>query len=131
MQVQFETHTDGKGQWSAEDRLVIINKIDIGYSSLEYFPEDPFYGELRAHFNSDGFTNGSWNVAGYGLIYTDKLWLKEFKKCLRELGLGIKAVQSVKYSEQGMQSDAYVSLDIGQVFYASWKNLQKKLSKIV
>jgi hypothetical protein len=129
MDVNFETHTNGKGQWSSEERAVTINKIDIGYSSKNYFPEDPFYGELRAHFNSDGFAPGSWNVQCYGLIYTDKLWLKEFKNQLRELGLSIKAVQNVKYSEQGMQGDSYVSLDIGQPFYSSWINLQKKLEK--
>lgn len=125
MQVNFETHTDGKGSYTTEDRLIIINDIEIGHSSLKYFPEDPFYGELRAYFNSDGYTSGSWNVPAYGLIYTDKLWLKEFKKHLRELGLSIKAVQNVKYSEQGMQGDNYVSLDIGQPFYASWKRLSK------
>ncbi len=128
MKVSIEANTNGKGHWTEEERMVLITELRIGYSSLVYYPEDPFNGELRAYFEPHGFTHGSWNVAGHGLIYTDKLWMKEFKKGLRALGFGIKAVQNVHYSEQGMQSDNYVSMDIGPVFYASWKRLQKKLA---
>jgi len=129
MKVEIYANTNGKGYWSEEQRLVIINKLGIGYSSLKYYPEEPFHGELRAYFEPSGFTHGSWNVAGYGLIYTDKLWLKEFKAGLRELGLSIKAVQNVRYSEQGMQGDDYVSMDIGPTFYASWTRLLAKQEK--
>jgi hypothetical protein len=125
MKVHIEANTNGKGLWSEEARVVIINRLEIGYSSLTYYPEDPFDGELRAYFDPFGFTRGSWNVPGFGLIYTDKLWLREFKKGLRAAGFSIKATQNVDYSEQGMQSDNYVSLDIGRVFYASWKRLNK------
>lgn len=125
MQVNIEANTNGKGLWSEEQRLVIINRLDIGYNSQKYYPEDPFVGELRAYFEPHGFTRGSWNVPGFGLIYTDKLWMKEFKKGLRAAGFSIKAVQNVSYSEQGMQGDDYVSMDIGRVFYASWKRLNK------
>jgi len=38
-------------------------------------------------------------------------------------------VQNVSYSEQGMQGDNYVSMDIGPTFYASWKRLQKKIEQ--
>jgi len=117
------THTNGKGYWSQEEREVHIKKLDIGFNSLVMFPDDEFYGELRAYFDDHGFTVGSWNVAGHGLIYTDKLWLREFKKGLRELGLSRRAVQDVEYSEQGMQGSNYVSLDIGSAFWASWKRL--------
>jgi hypothetical protein len=129
MKVNIESHTNGKGYWSEEERLVIINRLDIGYKSTDYYPEDPFHGELRAYFEPSGFTVGSWNVRGYGLIYTDKLWMKEFKAGLRALGLSIKAVQNVSYSEQGMQGDDYVSMDVGPAFYASWKKLVEKANK--
>ena len=125
MRVNIEVNTNGKGLWSEEARLVIINRIDIGYSSLKYYPEDEFNGELRAYFDPFGFTRGSWNVPGFGLIYTDKLWMREFKKGLRAAGFSIKAVQNVSYSEQGMQGDDYVSMDIGPAFYASWKRINK------
>jgi hypothetical protein len=127
MKVNIEANTNGKGLWTDEERLVIINRLDIGYNSQVYYPEESFFGELRAYFEPHGFTRGSWNVPGHGLIYTDKLWMKEFKAGLRALGLSIKAVQNVSYSEQGMQGDDYVSMDIGPVFYASWQRLQKKL----
>lgn len=129
MQVNIEAHTNGKGHWTEEQRMVQIIKLGIGYSSLTYYPEDPFHGELRAYFEPSGFTHGSWNVAGHGLIYTDRLWLKEFKAGLRQLGLSIKAVQNVSYSEQGMQGDNYVSLDVGPTFYTSWIRLEKKSKK--
>jgi len=128
MKVNINANTDGKGYWSEEQRLVTIIKLGIGYSSLEYYPEEPFHGELRAYFEPSGFNIGSWNCAGHGLIYTDKLWMKEFKVGLRAAGLSIKAVQNVSYSEQGMQGDDYVSMDVGPVFYASWQRLQKKLA---
>lgn len=117
------THTNGKGLWSSEEREVHVNKLKIGFNSLEVFPNEDFYGELRAYFEDHGFTVGSWNVEGHGLIYTDKLWLREFKKGLRELGLSRRAVQDVDYSEQGMQGHDYVSLDVGKTFWASWKRL--------
>jgi hypothetical protein len=126
MHVKIEAHTNGKGYWTEEQRLVIIDEVRIGYSSLGYFPDEPFSGELRAYFQPHGFTSGSWNVQGHGLIYTDKLWMREFKKGLRELGLSIKAVQDVYYSEQGMQGNNYVSMDIGETFYKSWQRLMKK-----
>lgn len=129
MKVNIEANTNGKGLWSDEQRLVIIHKLEIGYSSLIYYPEDPFDGELRAYFEPHGFTRGSWNVPGHGLIYTDKLWLREFKAGLRAHGLTTRAVRDIHYSEQGMQGNDYVSLDIGSVFYASWLKQLKKLAK--
>jgi hypothetical protein len=125
MQVNIITHTNGKGFWSQEQRMVLINKIDIGYNSLKYYPDEPFYGELRAYFEPHGFTDGSWNVEGHGLIYTDKLWLKEFKVGMRAAGFSILAVRDIKYSEQGMQGNNYVSMDVDKPFYPSWKRLNK------
>lgn len=129
MIVNIETHTNGKGLWSEEERKVLITKLDIGYSSLVYYPEDSFFGELRAYFEPSGFTDGSWNTQAYGLIYTDKLWMKEFKAGLRSVGLSIKAVQNVDYSEQGMQGENYVSMDVGPNFYKSWQRLLAKQGK--
>jgi hypothetical protein len=63
------------------------------------------------------------------LIYTDKLWLREFKAGLRDTGLSIKATQNVGYSEQGMQGNDYVSMDVGPTFYKSWLRLQAKRKK--
>jgi hypothetical protein len=129
MKVDIEAHTNGKGKFTVEERMVQIIKLGIGYSSLTYYPEDPFRGELRAYFEPSGFTPGSWNVAGHGLIYSDRLWLKEFKAGLRAAGFSIKAAANVRYSDQGMQGDNYVSMDVGPTFYASWKRLLKKIEQ--
>lgn len=129
MIVSIEANTNGKGHWSEEERVVQITKLEIGYSSLNYYPEDTFHGELCAYFDPSGFTRGSWNVPGHGLIYTDRQWMKEFKAGMRAAGFSIKAVQNISYSEQGMQGDDYVSMDIGPAFYASWQRLQKILKK--
>lgn len=126
MKVNITAHTNGKGHWTTEQRTVRISDLKIGYSSLEYYPEEPFNGELRAYFDPSGFIDGSWNVDGHGLIYTDKLWLKEFKEGLRETGFSILACRDVHYSEQGMQGRNYVSMDIGPKFYASWKKMVKE-----
>jgi len=125
MQVNIECNTNGKGHWTEEQRMVVITKLGIGFSSLTYYPEDPFHGELRAYFDPTGYAPGTWNVEGHGLIYTDKMWIKEFKAGLRAVGLSIKAVQNVHYSEQGMQGSNYVSMDIGPAFYASWERINK------
>ena len=125
MQVNIEAHTNGKGKFTVEERMVQIIRLGIGYSSLTYYPEDPFRGELRAYFEPSGFTPGSWNVAGHGLICADRLWLKEFKAGLREAGFSIKAASNVKYNDREMQGDNYVSMDVGPVFYASWTRLNK------
>ncbi len=126
MNVNILTNTNGKGHWTDEVRTVEIIKLDFGYTSLTYYPEEPFYGELRAHFRSDGFTPNSWNVPGYGFIYTDKQWLREFKAELRKIGFSVLAVRDIDFSEHGMQGSDYVSLDIGAKFYASWKRLNKQ-----
>lgn len=126
MIVNIVANTNGKGLWTNDAKPVLINKIELGYTSIEYYPEDPVNGELRAYFDPSGYGYGSWNVRAYGLIYTDKLWLREFKKELQKLGFSLKAVRDIHYSEQGMQGEDYVSMDFGPAFYTSWKRISKK-----
>ena len=123
MKTNIVTLTNGKGLWSQEVREVLITKLEIGYSSLRYYPEEPFYGSINAYFEPHGFTQGSWNNDGFGLICTDKLWLKEFKKGMRAIGFSVLAVRDIKYGEKDMQGENYVSLDVGVDFYKSWKRL--------
>jgi hypothetical protein len=106
MKVNFTCHTDGKGSWSNTNKAVSITEL-----SLAYVDGDRRCGELRATFLSR-----SWNVDKYGLIYTDKQWLKEFKNNLVLLGFSTKAAKDISYSEQGMQGDDYVSMDVGSDF---------------
>lgn len=104
--------TNGKGLWSEDVRTTRVKRIEFIlqwagnlYSNAEYCLEF----EVRGYF-----TRRDWDTERYGLIYTDTGWIKEFRekfnklKCVR----GIVAPMSVDYTEQGMQGDNYVSMDL-------------------
>ena len=57
------------------------------------------------------------NTIDDGLIYTDPLFLEEFKLLLAQESLDNS---DISYSEQGMQGDDYVSFDVGYNFLKSW-----------
>jgi hypothetical protein len=100
-------HTSGDGYWSGEQRAVEITGL-----CLSYVNDEETFGELRVYFNTD-----TWDTMQHGLIYTDELFIKELEAYL--IGQGL-AGGDVNYSEQGMQGDNYVSLDVGDKFIASW-----------
>lgn len=108
-------NTSGDGFWSG----VVNAQVEITDMQVEYisddFPEggEPDFGELRVYFDTK-----TWDVDEDGLIYTDSLFLKQLQKFLNQHGL---KGSDVSYSEQGMQGDDYVSLDVGQPFLKSWK----------
>ena len=115
--VDATLHTDGSGFWSSKAKAVRITElcvVDLSYDGQEY-------GELRVLFDKH-----DWNCERDGDIYTDKLFEKELKEYLTSLGFDVKGVG---YSEYGMQSNRYVSLDVGPEFMASWR-LQKKEADI-
>lgn len=109
--------TDGKGLWSNSIRSLNHKKLEINISdwSIEYFLESKKYkdlhGELRVFFNKK-----DWNIDKFGLVYTDPLWIKDFRKYLIYLGYSKQASKNVDYSEQGMQGNNYISLDFGEKF---------------
>jgi hypothetical protein len=107
-------NTAGDGFWSS----VINAQVEITDMKIEYVSDDfavePDFGELCVYFDTK-----TWNVDEHGLIYTDSLFLKQLQKFLNEHGL---AGNDVDYSEQGMQGDDYVSLDVGAKFLKTWKN---------
>ena len=107
IKVEGTLHTAGDGYWSNAQRAVKITALGIGYVN-----EDQSYGELQVFFDLK-----TWNTMEHGLIYTDKLFAKELKKFLNAQGLD---GSDVSYSEQGMQGDNYVSLDVGKRFLDSW-----------
>ena len=106
MQVDTAFHTDGSGYWSTREKTVGILGIEVAYVA-----EDKDFGELRVYFNIN-----DWDTGVDGLIYTDRLFRTELNAFLIAQGLA-----AAEYSEQGMQGDNYVSLDVGQEFLAAWE----------
>jgi hypothetical protein len=100
-------NTAGDGYWSNVAKTVEITDMQVAYVSDELD-----FGELRVYFNTD-----TWNVNTDGLIYTDSLFKQELMLFINEQGL----VVDLCYSEQGMQGDNYVSLDVGADFLRSWE----------
>jgi hypothetical protein len=100
-------NTSGNGYWSREERAVTVTNIKLGYVSDELD-----FGELCVYFNTK-----SWDTQEHGLIYTDRQFLRELRAFLDAHGL---PGADVDYSEQGMQGDNYVSLDIGEAFLTAW-----------
>ncbi len=107
MQATATFNTAGDGYWSDVAKAVRITAMDLGYVA-----EDKDFGELRVYFNTD-----DWNVREDGLIYTDSKFKIDLQNYIKEQGL----VVDLCYSEQGMQGDDYVSLDVGAEFITSWE----------
>ena len=104
--VNWQTHTAGNGLWSNKEKAVQVLRVELAYTS-----EDGDFGELRAYFNTK-----TWDCNEDGLIYTDKVWIDEFRALMRSLGFTRTAVNDITYSEQGMQEYNYVSMDVGADF---------------
>jgi hypothetical protein len=104
MKVMF--NTSGDGYWSNVSKAVEVTDMKLGYVS-----DDKDFGELRVYFDTD-----TWNVNTDGLIYTDTQFKKDLMQFVKQQGL----VVDLCYSEQGMQGDNYVSLDVGKEFLDSW-----------
>ena len=96
-------NTNGRGYWSRTAKAVEIVDMRVAYIN-----DEKDFGELRVYFNTD-----TWDVNTMGLIYTDKQFRRELKELLTAKGFD---ASDVDYSEQGMQGDTYVSLDVGECF---------------
>jgi hypothetical protein len=101
--VNATLQTSGDGYWSNLQRSVEITHLQLAYTNDELD-----FGELRVRFNTK-----TWDVNKDGLIYTDNLFLAQLKDFLTAKGFD---ASDVTYSEQGMQGDNYVSLDVGECF---------------
>jgi hypothetical protein len=113
MQTFTTLHTSGTGLWSTKATAVDITKLD-----LQYINNERDFGELCVYFNTD-----TWDTATDGLIYTDKLFMAELRAYLQTIGFTAEEANDVNYSEQGMQTDEYVSCDVGAVFIAGLTRL--------
>lgn len=98
--------TAGDGYWSNVSKDVEVTDMKLGYVS-----DEQDFGELRVYFDT-----ATWNVNTDGLIYTDSKFKQDLMQFVKQQGL----VVDLCYSEQGMQGDNYVSLDVGAEFLDSW-----------
>ena len=105
-QVNWQTHTNGLGHWNDAVKTVQVLRVELASVS-----DEGDFGELRAYFNT-----AHWDCNEDGLIYTDQLWIEEFRALMRSLGFSRNAVNDIDYSEQGMQDAVYVSMDVGEDF---------------
>ena len=101
--VNATLNTAGDGYWSNVAKAVEITALQLSYTNDELD-----FGELRVRFNA-----ATWDVNKDGLIYTDSLFKEQLCALLTQLGFD---ASDVSYSEQGMQGDTYVSLDVGECF---------------
>ena len=94
-------NTNGKGYWSN-----VAQAVNVTGATVAYVNDEGDFGELRVYFNN-------WDTNKLGLIYTDKQFMREFKAVLvTKLGFTDTQLNKLCYSEQGMQGDNYVSMDI-------------------
>ena len=113
METTIILNTDGKGLWSSKSKPVIVTGLDCIITKME--DEDRLFGELMVRFDLN-----SWNTDKDGLIYTDNLFLKQLHEFLLSQGFTTETATDVSYSEQGMQGDEYVSLDVSSEFCEEW-----------
>jgi hypothetical protein len=99
--------TSGGGYWSNAIKNVRIVDMRLGYIN-----DERDFGELCVYFNT-----ADWDVSKDGLIYTDFGFITDLRNFLAMQGLDNL---DVDYSEQGMQGDNYVSLDVGKAFLDAW-----------
>jgi hypothetical protein len=104
--VNWQTHTDGKGYWTTFALPVTVLEV-----YLRNVNEEGDFAELCARFDTS-----TWNCDQNGLIYTDPRWIDEFRGLMRSLGFSRRACDDITYSEQGMQGYNFVSMDVGEDF---------------
>jgi hypothetical protein len=104
--VNFRTQTNRSGYWSSTAKFVTVNRV-----RLAYLDKECDFGELRAYFDP-----AEWDVDNDGLIYTDRAWMQGFQECMKTVGFSDEAVEAISYSEQGMQGDNFVSMDVTGAF---------------
>ena len=104
--INITCNTNGKGLWSRHQRKINHKKMEI-----KTFCDDFSFYELKVFFNKK-----DWDTDNHGIVYTDPLWIKEFRQGLVNLGFSKASVKECDYSESGMQGDNYISLDASLKF---------------
>jgi hypothetical protein len=112
--VNFECRTQG-GLWSRQTDKIIKHKkiclIVLPQPISQVYSNNPSRYSLDVFFDEN-----DWNTKKDGLIYTDKLWLKDFKNNLLKIGFNSESLEKLSYSEQGLQGTNAVNLDAHESF---------------
>lgn len=119
MQVDLITHTSGAGFLSTHLATVKIQFLEVIIVSDE--DSDDRFGEFRAYFDTK-----DWDCNIHGLIYSDQNWLDSLRSSLvAVVGFSQAAVADdiLYFSEQGMQTETYVSMDVEEQFIKEWQHL--------
>jgi len=112
MRVNKILNTNGTSLWARKEK----RKVRVTTIKCRILKDKKHsWGELKVYFDQE-----TWKTNGDGLIYTDKLFETELQAYLTTRDFSEKAVEEVNYSEQGMQSENYVSLDVGSAFVKEW-----------
>lgn len=117
--VNFVTRTSGDGYWSIQIKTVRINRVELAYVN-----EEGTFGELRAYFDP-----AEWDIDNDGLIYSDMGWKHSFLTCMENhFAFSADAILDLSYSEQGMQGENFVSMDVGPQFILECSSLYRFLA---
>jgi len=103
--------TKGDGLWSPATRAVATTKIEMEVGEIDacLYRCTIF---LSVHIKVY-FPKRSWDTDKHGLIYTDSLWIKDFRKQFAKQFPSLAWMAGkIDYTEQGMQGDNYVSLSV-------------------
>lgn len=102
--VNFYCNVAGSGNWSRHSAKVKHEKISLLITEQS---DSSWTPEFRVYFSSN-----EWKIKDFGLIYTDPGWIIDLKNNLSVLGFSDNSLWGLTYSEQGMQGDDYVSMDL-------------------
>ena len=109
IKVNFLTSTNGTGHWNKNKskKFVEIYKLELLTYDIETADGLYFSYDMKVFFYKK-----HWNYKNDGLIYGDKKWLNSFRRNLIKIGFSKEAVKAVDYSEQGLQGQRYVHIEI-------------------
>lgn len=110
-EVNFCCSTNGNGHWSRFSKDILHKKISLVVTFHDPELKIPSMTELRVYFSKE-----DWDTEEHGLIYTDRQWIINLKSNFVKLGFSKSSLKKLVYSEQGMQGDDYVSMDVNDDF---------------
>ena len=97
---------NSKGLWGRSDEPVTFKITGTIARFIDSDPVKEYYGVGNIDISLLGYKESKT-----GMLYTDPVFLKNFKALLKTTGL-MKYVKDVGYSEQGMQPKDKVNMDI-------------------